>query len=278
MSYVICIPSYKRPKVLEEKTLTTLHKAGIPADRIHVYVANLSQYEEYKNSVNVHLYGSMTIGVIGLVQQREFIEQQYACGQRIVFMDDDVGFIDLELDNNFKNYSLAYFFCCAFDKCENTGAYMWGVYPCFNPYFRSARREEPTTELTYIVGALYGVLNRPNDEKLQLKLTRIDSQKEDVERTLLYFQTDGIVLRYNRIGFVTKYYLNDGSGLGRLKDRIVSMMEASHRLFEQFKEFGYLKTRKSGITEFVFSRKKSRHNVNEKKEADEVREQDDENK
>jgi hypothetical protein len=255
----------------------TLHKAGIPKCKIHVYVANQEQYEEYKKSIDEHLYESMTVGVLGLVQQREFIEQQWGEGQRIVFMDDDVGVIDLDLDNNFKHYSLAYFLCTAFDKCENMGAYMWGVYPCFNPYFREARNEEPTTELTYIVGAVYGILNRPNDSRLRLQLTRKDSQKEDVERTLLYFQADGIVLRFNRIGFVTKYYLNDGSGLGRLKDRIVSMMEASHRLFDKFKEFGYLKTRKSGITEFVFSRKKSNINVNEKAKVEQTRDQDVEN-
>ena len=58
-----------------------------------------------------------------------------------------------------------------------------------------------------------------------MKLTEQNGQKEDVERTLKYFNHDGIVIRFNKIGIKTKYFGKDGR-LGRLNDRIQSMKDA----------------------------------------------------
>lgn len=39
--YVICVPSYKRPTICNDKTLKMLHKHGIDKHKIFVYVANI---------------------------------------------------------------------------------------------------------------------------------------------------------------------------------------------------------------------------------------------
>ena len=114
-----------------------------------------------------------------------------------------------------------------------------------------------TTELNYIVGAFYGIINRPPSTKegkaIQLTITKENGQKEDVERTLKYFIHDGIVLRFNKIGFETKYYGKEG-GLGRFEDRLKPMMEASKELEKQYGDYGYIKMRKNGMAEFVLKK------------------------
>jgi hypothetical protein len=134
-------------------------------------------------------------------------------------------------------------------------SYIWGVYPVFNPFFRKPR-EEISSCLNYIVGAFYGIINRPENKKIVLSLTKENGQKEDVERTIRYFKEDGIVVRFNKIGFVTKYYGKTG-GLGTFEERLKPMLEASQRLKKEFPEYGDISTKKNGMTEFRLKKIKS---------------------
>lgn len=251
--YVICIPSYKRANFCNDKTLATLQKHGISRDKIYVYVVS-EDFNEYENVLNKKLYNKLIVGKKGLVPQRQFIMEQWPENKEIVFFDDDVESIDLSL-SQFKNKSLDFFFKHAFSECIKMKSYIWGVYAVFNPFFRKARKEM-TTELNYIVGAFYGIINRPTLKNIQLTITKENGQKEDVERTLKYFIHDGIVLRFNRIGFTTKYYGREG-GLGRFEDRLKPMSEASERLEKAYPEYGYIKKRGNGMTEFVLRKIKN---------------------
>jgi hypothetical protein len=252
MSYVICIPSYKRANFCNEKTLATLHKHKIDIKKIYVYVANKEDYDIYKETLNPELYNKLLIGKKGLVPQRQFIMEQWPKNKNIVFFDDDVESIDLSLSPKFKNHNLDYFIKEAFNECEKNHSYIWGVYPVFNPFFRKPKAEI-STELKYIVGAFYGIINRPKLKTLNLTLTRENGQKEDVERTIKYFIEDGIVVRFNKIGFTTKYYGKEG-GLGRFEERIKPMKEACKRLEDKYPEYGTTKVRGNGMSEFVLKK------------------------
>jgi hypothetical protein len=247
--YIIAIPSYKRGEVCRDKTLNMLKTNKIPANKIYVYVANKEEYEEYKNVLDKSTYHKLVVGIKGLVPQRKFIMNEWGQGKNIVFFDDDVAKIDLTLSSMFRGKSLDYFLKTAFSESRKQGAYIWGVYPVFNPFFRKSR-EEISTCLNYIVGAFYGVINRPNLKNLDLTITKENGQKEDVERTLKYFINDGIVLRFNRISFVTRYYNPNGSGLGTFKDRLKPMQEASQKLLKVYSDYGSISTKKTGMTEF----------------------------
>eukprot|EP01035_Chromulina_nebulosa_P027628 gene27628-36365_t len=146
----------------------------------------------------------------GLVPQRQFISEQWAPGQNIVFLDDDEAFL----------------------QCKKNNAYIWGVYPVFNPYFRKAR-QEMTTHLNYIVGALYGIINRPKLKAIKLTVTK----------------NNGSVLRFNRIGIVTRYYGKEG-GLGRFDERIQSMMKACRQLEKEYGSYGHIKVRANGMADW----------------------------
>jgi hypothetical protein len=248
--YVICIPSYRRANICNEKTLQTLHENQIDPSKIYVYVTE-EEYELYNATLDKTFYNKLIIGEIGLVQQRQFIINQWEINQQIVFFDDDIEKIDLTLSDS---QNLDHFINHAFTECKNHKSYIWGVYAVYNPFFRKARKDM-TTHLNYIVGAFYGIINRPQLETIKLTITT-NGQKEDVERTLKYFLHDGIVLRFNKIGFITKYYGKEG-GLGTFKDRIEPMKEACENLKQHYDGYGNIKVRKNGMHEFVLRKIKS---------------------
>lgn len=251
-TYIICIPSYKRASLCNTKTLQMLKNNHISPDRIYVYVANEEEYETYKTVLDKNKYNKLVVGKIGLVPQREFIANSWAENKQIVFFDDDIESIDLSLSPLFKNHALDYFIKYAFDECLTQKSYIWGVYAVFNPFFRKGRKEV-TTDLNYIVGAFYGIINRPKLQAIKLVLTKTNGQKEDVERTIKYFINDGIVLRFNKIGFTTKYYGTEG-GLGTFENRLKPMKDASEKLLKKYPSYGRIKTRKNKMTEFVLKK------------------------
>lgn len=243
--YIICIPTYKRHIICKTQTLQTLKNNSIDPDKIYIYVANQNEYNIYSRTLDKNTYHKIIIGKKGLVQQREFIMKQWPQGKNIVFLDDDIKYIDLSLSSLFKLHTLNYFIKYAFEQCILNNAFIWGIYPVYNEYFR-APVPEMSTDLKYIVGAFYGIINRPNLNSLKLTITKKNGQKEDVERSIKYFINDKVVLRFNRIGFITQYYGREG-GLGTYEDRFKLMEKACAKLIKKYPEYGYLKTRKHGM-------------------------------
>lgn len=250
MSYFIAIPSYQRPDILNQQTLKCLNENGINRERIFVFVTE-DQYIEYSSKLNPLWFNKIIIGHKGLIKQREFIENYFENNDNIISMDDDIKNIDLSL-TDFPN--LNFFFEKAFEALKENNAFIWGVYPVFNSFFRKTKAHL-STELKYIVGAFFGFINRKNNHAL--KLTLPNDNKEDVERSIKYFIHDGIVLRYNKIGFQTKYYGTDGGGLGRFNDRIEPMKISSLILKERFPEHCKIKIRTNGMYEVELKKLKA---------------------
>jgi len=249
-SFVIAIPSYKRFHLINNLTLESLRKHNINKKFIHIFVVE-NEFNDYRNAVPTE-YNNIVIGLPGLVQQREFIESYFPLNTKIIYLDDDIKEIDLSL-TSFP--SLESFFVNAFLDCEKHKASLWSVYPVYNKFFME-KQSDLTTDLNYMVGAFYGIVNRRLDH-LRLEISREFGNKEDVERSIKYFMNDGIVLRYNRIGFETKYYRTDGSGLGTLKDRFADIIVTTNALASKYKSYGKIKVRKSGIHEFKLNKIKS---------------------
>jgi hypothetical protein len=247
--YFIAIPSYNRCKVVNSKTLKLLNSLGINKNIINIFVVE-EEYEMYKTELNQEYYNEIIIGKLGLIQQREFIENYYPVGTHIVSIDDDITKIDL----SFTDYKSAdEFFKCAFEECKNKNAYLWGVYPVCNPLCLT--KNKPITEhLVYIIGALYGYINRPNDSDLDLTICKSieTSNKEDTERSIRYFLKDKKVLRFGRVGIKTQYYGKDGGGLGKLNDRIESMKKSTLLINKTFPELTRIKIRENGLYEIIF--------------------------
>ena len=232
MDYSIVIPSYRRAKLLQ-KTLLTLDKNNISKECIHVFVVE-EELELYRQTLDSY---KIIVGVHGLTQQRQFMEDYFPEGHHIVSMDDDIESIDLSL-TSFT--SLDQFIRHAFEVCLQKGSYLWGVYPVFNPFFR---RHDIEYGLHFIVGSFYGVINRHGI------VPSLESYcKEDVERTILYYLKDGNVVRFSRVGFKTKYY--GIGGLGNFKSRLEVSKLAANYLQQHYPTLGKMWIRKNGMAEF----------------------------
>lgn len=243
-NWIICVPSYKRSNILTQQTLNTLQ--DIDPSLIKIFVVE-EEKEDYIQAVNGKY--EVIVGVKGIAEQREFIERYFPEGTQLVFMDDDIKSVDFNLAFPNQNMTLSQFITLAFDEIKTRGAYIWGVYPVYNAFFRQ-QRQHITDCLSMCIGAFYGIINRPNDPDLRLTVAlSFNSNKEDVERSILYFKKDGKVVRFNKVGFQTKYYGSIG-GMGTLKERMPDIIVSTQKMYEAYSEYGTIRIRKSGIHEF----------------------------
>ena len=197
----IAIPSYNRSDTIGSKTLKFLHLSGYPASRIHIFVADYDEFEKYRAALDEDLYGEIITGVKGLKDQRNFITSFYNEDEIIIQMDDDVKGIRCNLPFlTLVELGLA--------SLEYRAAGLWGVMPNDD-----ARRfkDATTKHLTHILGSFFMVRNHRN-----IQITH--TEKEDMERSILYFRRYGQVLRYQNAGVCTTYGKGTG-GLQSDKDR-----------------------------------------------------------
>jgi len=242
MNYKICIPSYGRAEILKNETINTLSKHNIDIKLIHIFVVE-EEYEIYKSTLPNY---NIIIGLKGLVNQREFIQNYFDEGQRLVMLDDDITEIDTSLTPFAK---LNDFIKSAFFDCEDEKAFIWSVYAIYNPFYRLTQKYM-TTDLRYCIGAFYGIINRKLESDLSIKSVINGDEKEDIVRTLLHFIKDGKILKYNRVGFRTIYYRKDSSGMGTKKERLTASKENSLLLKQKYPNYGRISIRKAGIYEF----------------------------
>ena len=254
--YIIVIPSYNRPYIIQSKTLALLNRHNINPKKITIFVANQEQYDLYKANIPVMLYNNLVVGVLGLKNQRNFIMDYYSEGTHIVQMDDDLDKI-VELVVTRKSVgrgiskgtttvngkgklsrksstrkttkpisNLDKFIRNAFKICKEKGIFLWGVYPLSNARFMTPK---VTTDLRFIVGPMWGNINRHRPD---LRLT-ID-EKENAERTLQHWVIDHKVLRFNGVGIDTKYYKNKGGMQNEGKNRKEEALKSVYYLHQKY--------------------------------------------
>ncbi len=188
------IPTYGRADSIADKTLTLLHTYGIPRQQITLFVANKEERDTYSREVPAKLYGSIVVGVPGLVHQRNFIMSYYPIGTQLVSFDDDVSSLwELQGGKLAPLVSLKKTIAQGFALCKKWGYHMWGIYPTKNALWMS---EAPSTNLKFLIGHMYGIVNR----NIQLKMPL----KHDYELTLENAVRDGGVIRLNSVAATTK--------------------------------------------------------------------------
>ena len=268
--YIIVIPSYNRPELIQKKTLALLNKHNIDSTLINIFVSDKEQYDLYKDKIPSSLYNNLIIGVKGLKNQRNYINNYYPEGYHIVQMDDDIDKIvqlvskrkssrkssRKSIRKSSRNSSrkssiykslisiedLDTFIKKAFNKCKTNGIFLWGVYPLANAYFMT---DTTTTDLRFIVGPMFGMINRHRPD-LQLTL----DEKENSERTLQHWVIDKKVLRFNNVGIETKYYKNKGGMQNEGKDRKEEALKSVIYLHNKYPSITKIHLgKKSGVPE-----------------------------
>jgi len=248
MTYVVAIPSYNRSLIISKKTLKTLKDGNINHNNIYIFVANKDEYDNYKKEIPKELYGKIIVGNLGITNQRIFIKNYFKEGENIVSIDDDIeglykmkGMSALSKINNLDS-----FFKLAFERLKNEKLFIWGIYPVRNPYFM---QNNITTKLKFIIGALYGFINRKTKD-LEPKLNL--ESKGDYELSILYYKKDGGVLRYNNITVKTKFLAK--GGLGEIEQRFGKNKKSAEYLQKTYPDIVTIFHRKNGMTEIRLSR------------------------
>ena len=63
----------------------------IPKQNIYVFVANQEEYDLYNTTLDPTTYNKLVIGKPGIKEIRNFMANYFDEGQKIVYMDDDIG-------------------------------------------------------------------------------------------------------------------------------------------------------------------------------------------
>jgi len=225
--WIVVIPSYNRVDTLKEKTLKLLQEYKIPASKIYLFVANEEQKTLYEAGLEKGSVGHIIVGVKGLPEVRNFIFDYFPKGKAIISFDDDVrGFI--EYDASAKRHErrlrdLAGMFDRGFAECKKSGAKFWGVYPSANGYFM---KPTVTTGLRFIIGSFWGCYNPKDDIRIDIG----NGEKEDYQRTLQFWERDGLIVRLNFVAVQSATYatpggLQEGNRLARERKTVKVMMK-----------------------------------------------------
>ena len=248
--YQVAIPSYRRLDILKGKTLAMLNEAGIPLTRIHVFVADDEDYLLYQAALPTKI--KVIKGVKGITPQRQFITRYFPVGTPVVSIDDDVECV-YKLEND-KLYSITSgldnFFKMAFVNCRKHKRFIWGIYPTANPFYMKSRNIV-STDFKFIIGTLYGYINR-HDPSLVPSV----AEKEDYEVSALYTLKDGGTLRFNDVCIKTRFH-NPKGGLGAFHDRLATNEEAAKTLVSKYPDMFRIKVRKNGMYEVAVRRWRS---------------------
>ena len=245
--YVIAIPSYKRVNLLNDTTLSLLRKHNIPSSKIYIFVANNEEYLTYEKNIPKNSYFKLIIGKIGMGAIRNFIINYFSENQKILFIDDDIrNIITFVNKKEYKEIlNLNSFIENSFSEIEKLNIKLFGIYPTDNPYFML--KNEKTYDLCYIIGCFYGIIN---DKDITVSL----DDKEDYERSILFYLKYNQNLRYNWIAPITRYYKQKG---GMQENRTIENVHLSAKyLADKYPSLCKLKfKKKSKYTELYFFRK-----------------------
>lgn len=246
MSYVIAIPSYNRAHNIEEKVLTALNHGNVSQNKVYIFVANKAQEELYKNAVSPNMYNKIVVGKLGITNQRNFISDYFPEGQYVVSLDDDISSLQKVKGTKYVHIrDLDKFFKDAHAILKKEGLYLWGVYPTKSLMYMY---NTVSTDLKFIPGFTHGYINRHLKE---LQMSPKAEGKEDIEQSILFYQMDGGVVRFN---YITPNQTQPRVG-GLGKERHEMNEKAAQYMVKKYPDLVTIFHRKNGLTELKLARR-----------------------
>ncbi|HEY7621715.1 MAG TPA: hypothetical protein VH834_18185 [Solirubrobacteraceae bacterium] len=224
MSWKVAVPTYDHAPLIGQQTLALIEQARVEHERVCLFVADEQERALYAAAVPAW-EERLIVTAPGLMASRKLGHAYFAAGEQVVWMDDDVrGLYRLGADQELRPVDLRAVAEEGFRAAARTGAHLWGIYPVHNAFFMRARIR---ADLSYIIGCFYGTVIR-HEEELH---PRLGDPKEDYERTLRYWQRDGVLARLDYICPATAYYRPGPKG-DRL-GRTVAVVEANIAAIER---------------------------------------------
>jgi len=221
---MIVIPTYKRYTI---KTINLLEKEGFEPNEITIYVANQDEYDIYKNNYPNY---NIVIGIITIRGQREFIQSQYLEGEIIISMDDDI-----ESYKHFENKNLRQIFNECIEYLKNSKSGLLSFNPSSNSFF--SLKEWKFKEGNYLCVGFIHIFKVDHSIKGDIDVC------EDYDRTMMYLNKYGSIVRYGQVCFKTKFDAKGGLSVYRTRE---VYLENVNKLLEKWPELTF-NIKKSGI-------------------------------
>ena len=230
MDYVIAIPSYQRPQKLAKQTLSYLRAEQIPKEKIYVFVANRDEYDRYRAILDPDTYGHLIVGVLGIAEQRSYINAFFPYDTCILSLDDDIKKIKMV-----EPMPLDILARGMFALCQKENVKMWSIYPVNNLYWAKDRIAKGKL---FCVGCVCGEINT------RMVIPPI-SACEDKYRSLYHYVTYGATLVYQGAVPDTVYFAKGGlTDHRKTKQRSDTEWVVNH-----FADHCVMMTKKSGVAE-----------------------------
>jgi len=251
MDYVIAIRSYRRSEKIKQKTLRILEKDGIPKENIYIFVGT-DEIDDYKKSLGDG-YTILDGGDKGTNYCNNKIISYFPHYKYIIQCDDDINFVlELKTMNDslerkkengriepkgLKQINTLDLIKKGKDLLDSHKYNLWGTYPVVNDYFM---KDGYTTTLSFCIGRMFGFINT-RDIIIQ------DDCRDDYERTILYYERDGGVIRFNNITIDADTYVGKG-GLAEIRT-IEKMEDSCKYLLNKYPNYVKRKTTKGKYPE-----------------------------
>ena len=203
MVFKVSICSYKRAKLIKERTLMFLAGQGFSPEDIYIFVGGQSEEDFTAYDYLASEYPNIIRVPAGLHNARNAASDFFAEGECILWLDDDLKTIK-------HLHRCAYDFKAecerAFNLCKELDISLFSFYPTVNYGWM---QPTITAGLFLCYGCAYGCINT-REFKNALDL------KEDYERTAWYYLQKGAVLRVNYLSPVQNFR-NEEGGLSDLR-------------------------------------------------------------
>lgn len=225
----IAIPSYKRSRLIKDRTLAYLSKCGVLESSIYIFVSNADEKKDYAyleaESYNVVYQKDL----YNLKEKHNAIIDHFEKGERIVVMEDDIKKLVKKNGNKVVPY---YDFLQVLEdgwhQCDVHQTKLWGVFPMANGMYMS---DNVSTDLKCVAGYVFGL------EITKDNFLRCNTQnKHDYERTILHYIKYGAVIRLNYIAQVSDSFATAGGLQAQHtnEERCESEIKGNHYLLKRF--------------------------------------------
>ena len=251
MIYRIAIPSYKRSKVINNKTLKYLSKCNFDLSKVDVFVSDEKEKKEYEKNCNYEDV-NFIIGGKNITEQRNIIHTYYPDDSLILSIDDDIEEMLIKNKNKLKSfYEIEKLSIIAKNEMIKNRTKICGIYPVANQFFM---KNKISINLKYIAAGFYFFISE-QDRTLLVEL----QDKEDFERSIKYFIKYNSLVRLEMITMKTKFYKGEG-GLQatRTEERI---KKSALYLAAKYPNYCKMNTgKKTGYAEVRLINKKNENN------------------
>ena len=200
MPIFIAIPTFDRVDTFRKKTYTKIIQKYKLEKYCTLFIQSDKDANDYKELAPEL---KQVRSPKGLINTQNFISKYYPLNAKVVMMEDDLtGIFKLTGDKLTKVNNAYDLFNKTFAIMVNTGSSLGGFYPIPNAGFMKDRKAI-TTDLRFIVGALYCFINR------KIKLQNTMGGKKDFAFTIDNYIRDGKVIRLNN--YTMRYDYSDNT-------------------------------------------------------------------